>query len=397
MVTTPFEDRGHIAPWTSLAEGDAFLDALEASSDRVTTRVVGQAEGGADMRLVVLAHPTNPAPRTVLYVAQQHGEELSGREAMLTRLRDWADDPAMLDYLAHTTILCIPTAHPDNITTRVNVNGINVNRDHLNLTQSETRAIQEVIRDHAPSMVIDLHEGRNIVADFATSPTLNPNVDPAIFALSGSLDTVVKDAIEGSGRTWELYQGGNITGPEYFQNAGALRNAVTLLLETRRVAGDETDAGARHAMQLTAVDAIMEWHATSRASIEDAVGAAQAWVSQRPAFGGQHTLVVGTSPTGSMIDPLPAGYTLTTAQLDAIEPHRRIFGIASREEDSDHRVPLFQPAGALIPYLVDPASPVREVEGVPYEMPGGPAPDVEYATLLFRHEGVMYEANLRAS
>lgn len=359
--TTPFEKRGNVAPWTTLAEGDAFLTALDTYSSRITTSIIGKSEGGANMRLVKL-HAGTPATRTILFVAQQHGSELSGREAMFTRLRDWADrsDTTFINFLQNTTILCIPTAHPDNITVRENVNGVNVNRDHLNLTQAETRVIHQVIEEYRPSLIVDLHEGANIKADYATAPPINPNADPEILYLSSQLTNVVNTAIRSSGRTVELYQGGNIVGPEYFAEAAALRNSVSILLETARAYNVETDAKLRHSLHLTAIDAIFNWYNSNRVTIQDASSGAR---SRQGVRRNPFKLAVGTSnpDTALLINPVPDDYVLTPAQYTAIAPHREIFGIEGMPSGVSYIISMAQASQALIPYLVDQSSILKEV------------------------------------
>lgn len=371
---TGFEKRGKVAPWTNLAEGKTFLEELDAYSSKITTEVVGQAAGGADMVLVKLASEV-PAKRTILFIAQQHGSELSGREAMFTLLRDWADrtDATFLNYLKTTTILCIPTAHPDNITTRENVNKININRDHLNLTQPESRVIQTVIRDHKPSIIIDLHEGANIVKDYATAPPLNTNSDPQVLYLSSQMNEVVVNAITGAGHTVELYQNGNIVGPEYFSESGALRNAVSLLLETRRVYDKDGDAAFRHNLQIIAVEAIVNWHRTNREIIEITTDEARVrQAARRSAF----KLLTGTiwPASAPVIDPVPDSYLLSEEQHAKLEVHRSVFGIKSSLTDKGYSVSMAQAPSSVIPYLMDAASIMKEVSGIrDFDRPEGSA------------------------
>lgn len=385
---TGFEKRGKVAPWTTLAEGDLFLKELAAYSSKITTSVVGQAAGGADMVLVKLAAEV-PSKRTILFIAQQHGSELSGREAMFTLLRDWADrtDSTFLNYLKTTTILCIPTAHPDNVITRENVNKVNVNRDHLNLTQPESRVIHTVIRDHKPSIIIDLHEGANIVKDYATAPPLNTNSDPEVLYLSSQMNDVVVNALTGAGHTVELYQNGNIVGPEYFSESGALRNAVSLLLETRRVYDKDGDAEFRQRLQIIAVEAIINWHRTNRELVESTTdGARVRQTARRSAF----KLLTGTiwPASAPSIDPVPDAYLLTEEQHTKLAIHRSVFGITSSSTPEGYLVSMSQPASAVIPYLMDSASNMKEVSGIrTFDIPSGspgvyvpPSPGVAIGT-----------------
>src|SRR5690606_22534111 len=142
----------------------------------------------------------------------------------------------------------------DNLVTRDNPSAININRDHVTLATSEARVIQSVVRDYQPHVIVDVHEGNNITHQYATSPALTDAIDAELRGMSATLDTVVKDAIEGAGYTWERYQpGAEVQGPEYFHNAAGLHNAVGLLLESERKYGDDSDAAERHTLQRIAL------------------------------------------------------------------------------------------------------------------------------------------------
>lgn len=365
--TTPFEDRGHTAPWTTHAEGEAFLDALEAHAPNLRTSVVGSSEGGAGMRLVALTHPTTPAARHVLFVAQQHGSELAGREAILSRLRDWADNPtqAILDYLATTTILVIPTAHPDNFTVRENINAVNLNRDHVGLTQAETRAVHAVIRDYQPAVVVDLHEGANITEQAAIAEPVNQNADAEVLSLSVDLRAAVADAISTAGYTWEIYQGPSMMmrGAENLHNNAALDSRVSLLMETRRVYGDDTDAGTRHAIQVVAIDAVVAWDAEYRAAVSSTVSAARGRVATRGADGAPFDVVTGIESSGMVLDPAPRAYYLPPGEHEASAVVRDLFRVTSTRAAEGWWVSLAQGTQPLIPYLFDQASEYAPAEG----------------------------------
>lgn len=399
-LRTPFEIRGYSAPWTRLSEGLEYMDSLIADSPNLSKEVVGESVEGAPMVVYKLGVGTNK----IFIVCQQHGEELSGREAMFTLLRELAHttDQRTLDYLEKVTILAMPTAHPDNDTTRENSNGVNINRDHVKLTQPETLAIHSVIQRYQPDLVIDVHEGRNISNHYATSPILNNNVDKNLLELSKTLENEVKNAVEGLGYTWERYQGDSaVAGPEYLNNNAGVQNKVSILLESRRYSGHDNDADVRFTLQKIALETIFEWHHQNVNGIHNAVKSAQSNITQNTE---PLQLITGTlPPTGEYIDPLPTGYLLNRGSYELIKKHRKLFAISSKRVQEGWFIPLSQPSKLLIAYLLDPQSPENIVVGardyrqkvIPYALPTvNPADLTKVIGYKFNLDGVIMYATI---
>jgi hypothetical protein len=194
---TGFETRGG-ASWTTHDEELAFLRAVARGSKRVSVDVIGKTEQGRPLHLVSIGAP---APRgtgrpTTMFVGSQHGNEPAGRETTLQLLRDLAftTDPTLVRQLSEQSVLVVPSANPDGreANTRENSLGVDVNRDHLALTQNESQAIAAVLRDCGPDVVLDLHEYGPSVPVLYDDEVLylwprNLNVDPAVRDLSRTL------------------------------------------------------------------------------------------------------------------------------------------------------------------------------------------------------------------
>lgn len=156
------------ARWTTHEEELSFLAEVEALSERMDIEVIGWSHEGRPLQLVRLGHPrpvTLDAAQSMpveLHICTQHGNEPAGREACLIALRDLAlsDDPVLIDQMARQVTLFIPTANPDGRETnsRTNAEGVDLNRQHLQVDQPEVRAIGRVIRDYKPVINMDHHE-----------------------------------------------------------------------------------------------------------------------------------------------------------------------------------------------------------------------------------------------
>ena len=134
--------------WTSLEDEARFLARVERSAVNVGIKRIGTTVSGIPLRLVRLGPAKGPG---LLVLAAQHGNEPAGREATLQLVRDLAFtvDPVLRRQLRAHRILVVPTANPDGVAawTRGNARGADLNRDHLNLREPETRALAAVLRD----------------------------------------------------------------------------------------------------------------------------------------------------------------------------------------------------------------------------------------------------------
>ena len=73
----------------------------------------------------------------------------------------FTEDPHLLEILSNTTVLLVPTINGNGraANTRGNETGADLNRDHAELLQPETKAFASMLRDYTPEVGIDLHEG----------------------------------------------------------------------------------------------------------------------------------------------------------------------------------------------------------------------------------------------
>ncbi len=136
------------------------LEALEARHPgRLRREAVGRSYQGRPIYLLTVGR----GPRKVLLWSQMHGDEPSATPALLD-IADFlltrAGEPAAAAILDGLTLLMVPMLNPDGaeIYERRNAQGIDVNRDALNLATPEGRLLKRLRDEHAPILGFNLHD-----------------------------------------------------------------------------------------------------------------------------------------------------------------------------------------------------------------------------------------------
>ncbi|MGZ8606118.1 MAG: M14 family zinc carboxypeptidase [Actinomycetota bacterium] len=188
-------------------EADAYLDAVDAASDRVVTGTYATTVLGRPLRYAMVGRPEHVTPTGLeevrqavlrirdpatpreeaealaastpafLYVAGAvHGSEESGTDAALQVLYELADriDCAADAILDGAVVVLLPNQNPDgrDADTRRNAYGFDMNRDWFARTQPETDGKLELLRRYPPLLFVDAHEFGYYRSFFA------PNDDP---------------------------------------------------------------------------------------------------------------------------------------------------------------------------------------------------------------------------
>jgi len=103
--------------------------------------------------------------RRVLMWSQMHGNESTTTRALLDWIRAvQLDIPEVRRVLDHATVAVVPMLNPDGslFYTRENANSVDLNRDAINRSQPETRALMSVFEDFKPDYCFNLHDQRTI-------------------------------------------------------------------------------------------------------------------------------------------------------------------------------------------------------------------------------------------
>lgn len=403
---TGFEQRNG-ASWTTHEEELAFLGQVDRQSQRVKIEVIGRTAKGRPLHLVRVADDA-PSRRealrepTVLIVCSQHGNEPAGREACLKVIRDlaFAQDAATLELLATRSFLFVPAANPDGreANSRGNSEGVDINRDHLNLTTPEARAMAKVVRDWRPEVALDLHEYGPSIPGVYDDEVLylwprNLNIDDGVHDLAETLgrEYVLPDS-EDAGYSADEYGQYELAGNDIHQSAGdgdegimrnamGLRHSLGVLVETA-VTEDPRNSPLelidRSMVQRRRVDAHMAVTASVLRFIRERGGEAEdvtAGAAVRKAregrdrsapvfFGGADNQEPAPE---DVVDPPPCGYRLTASQLGEHRTVLQLLGIRSRRSGGGAFVPMGQAAEPLIPLLLDPRGTRHSVDGAPVE------------------------------
>jgi hypothetical protein len=141
----------------SYEEMSTFLEGV-VKPGFITVTEAGISTQGRKVFLVHLNRGGARARFRVLFYAQQHGDEVAGKDALLTLVRDIAEHPGLLP--EDVDLYLMPMLNPDGATAhqRVNGAGADLNRDHLLLAQPETRALYRVAQGLRPHLAADSHE-----------------------------------------------------------------------------------------------------------------------------------------------------------------------------------------------------------------------------------------------
>ena len=187
----------------------AFLDAL-VPTGRVRVESFGRSEEGRELPVAIIGSPPAAArpPRAtsvpvVLVLANIHAGEVEGKEASLHLMRRMVSGD-LQPLLGQAAWLFAPIYNADGnerislenrveqygpiggVGTRVNANGLDLNRDFMKLDSAEGRALAALLARWDPDVVVDLHTTNGSYHGYhlTYAPSLNPNTDPALIAFA---------------------------------------------------------------------------------------------------------------------------------------------------------------------------------------------------------------------
>jgi len=338
-LATPAFEAGRTA-FTSNDELGAILHGLARgagigeNSSEVSVIPLGVSQLGAQIEALAFTRPAPSgaaagvaiaaasAPRrpTVVIMAAQHGDEPAGTEALIVVAQELAAG-RIGGVLDRVDVILLPRANPDGAAAfkRAAADGTDLNRDHLLLQTPEARAIAELLATFAPLVVLDLHEYPvggafttkfggvqrfDALLQYATTANMAPFVTKAaeewfrqplladLRSAGLSVDWYATVSADPADRTLTM---GSVA-PQVGRNASGLRNAVSLLVETRGGGLGRVDLKRRVQSQVVAVNSVL----ASAAKHADDLSKLRQFVERETiAFACQGQVIVEAAPTPS--------------------------------------------------------------------------------------------------
>ncbi|MBS0611019.1 MAG: succinylglutamate desuccinylase/aspartoacylase family protein [Proteobacteria bacterium] len=266
---------------------------------------------------------------TVLLMGQQHGDEPAGAEALLVVARELAQG-LLEPLLDRINVVIVPRANPDGADagTRDTAGGIDMNRDHLLLQTPEAQALARLVRNYRPMAILDAHEftvaGRYLekfhaiqrydmllqhattanLPEFMTRAALEWYRTPMIKAL-GAESLTQEWYYTTSTRMDDLRVSMGGTQPDTGRNVNGLKNAISMLLETRGVGIGRAHIQRRVHSHVTAITSALRSTAERAGNLEQ-VRSYEARDIAAQACRGEIVVEAGPTPTQHeliMLDP----------------------------------------------------------------------------------------------
>lgn len=103
-------------------------------------------------------------PKKILFWSQMHGNESTTTKALFDMFNAFRINSDLDFILRSCTIKVIPILNPDGAKayTRLNANGIDLNRDAQNLSQPESKLLNQLFHEFKPDYCFNLHGQRTI-------------------------------------------------------------------------------------------------------------------------------------------------------------------------------------------------------------------------------------------
>lgn len=147
---------------TSYEQLSAYVQSLDRESDLVEVEVIGQSVQNRNLYALKFSNADFGKDKNkikVLFFAQQHGNEQSGKEGALL-LAKYLLEPDNRYLFDKIDLAIIPQVNPDGseINQRRNAAGADLNRNHLILTEPETKALHRFFEQYMFEASLDIHE-----------------------------------------------------------------------------------------------------------------------------------------------------------------------------------------------------------------------------------------------
>ncbi|MEE9465546.1 MAG: M14 family metallocarboxypeptidase [Candidatus Neomarinimicrobiota bacterium] len=159
---TPLEKNNYSA-LSSYHEMMGYLEQLDTKSKILTMSIIGKSVQGRDIPALyftldkTFGNKRDKKPLVLIY-CQQHGNEPSGKEAALIVARQLTERDR--DILKYLDLILVPQVNPDGaeLEQRKNANDMDLNRNHVILSEPESSALHTLFLKWMPEVTLDVHE-----------------------------------------------------------------------------------------------------------------------------------------------------------------------------------------------------------------------------------------------
>ncbi len=148
---------------TSHKEMMSYLEDLVDGNSLVEMKIIGKSVNRLEIPALFFTKESKfgikrDAKPIVLISAQQHGNEPAGKEALLIVANKLLNEEKSL--LVNLDIILVPQVNPDGAEAGVrrNANKMDLNRNHVILSEPESQAIHKLFLDWMPEVTLDIHE-----------------------------------------------------------------------------------------------------------------------------------------------------------------------------------------------------------------------------------------------
>lgn len=311
IITTSWKNTGPVKPpaetnnfskLTAYNPMMTYLTELSSKSKLISLKIIGKSVQGRDIPALFFTADKKFASHQnqkllVLIFCQQHGNEPSGKEAALLVARDLITDKA--DLLQHFNLILVPQVNPDGgeLLQRRNANNMDLNRNHVVLSEPEALAIQKLFLKWKPDVVLDIHEYNSIkkkwidhgyikAADEMLGGLSNLNVDPSLIEFSRKVFIPeTGKSIEKQGFTFHRYTVGmpfpgsrlrhSTTAINDGRQSMGIYNTLAFIIEGRRFADPTQNLKHRTLGQRAALLAFLQTVSHHQQQIMQLVSTAQ--------------------------------------------------------------------------------------------------------------------------
>jgi len=279
-----------------------FVRELEKSSLIIQMKIIGSSVEDREIPALFFTLEEEFASNrkekpVVLIICQQHGNEPSGKEAALIVARKLVNEyKYILDKL---DLILVPQVNPDGSERgqRNNANDMDLNRNHVILSEPESFTVHNLFLDWMPEVTLDVHEFNAIKkewieagfikdADEMLSGVTNVNIDPEIIKFTrGTFIPETGSRIKADGYRFHRYIVGmpfenkrirhSTTSITDARQSMGIYNTLSFIIEGKRYGNLINEIERRTKGQVSAILSFLETTATHSRSILNIVSDAR--------------------------------------------------------------------------------------------------------------------------